>query len=106
MKRAKATPKPAIVTNPPLWANSDAPSLVVAKTVPADVVDEELLFPVEEALAPLADALALAVEFELVLPVALDEAVASVALADLPALEFVAVAEASVAADLPAFVVD
>jgi hypothetical protein len=82
--------------------------LEVAKTVPADVVDEELVFPVAEAFAalPEADALPLAVEFELVLPVALAVAVeeASVA-ADLAALVVESVAEASVAVFFPAFVV-
>lgn len=104
MNTAKATPRPATVTNPPLCANSDGAPLVVALTVPPDVVEEELVLAVDEAFAaPVEEALPLAVELPLVLPVAVALAAASV---DLPALVDAPVAEASVAEDFPAFVVD
>lgn len=78
MNTAKATPRPAIVTNPPLCAKSDGAPLVVALTVPPDVVEEELVLPVDEAFAaPVEEALPLAVEFPLVLPVAVALAAAS-----------------------------
>ncbi len=50
MNTAKATPKPAIVTNPPLCANSDGAPLAVALRGPL-VVLEELVLPVDEAKA-------------------------------------------------------
>lgn len=83
MNTAKTMPRPATVTKPPFCESSAGAPAVVDFTVPPVVVDEEeLVLPVDEALAvPFAvdeAAFPLAVEFDEVFPVAVALVVAPV----------------------------
>jgi len=77
MNTAKAIPRPAIVTNPPPWANNDGAPAILAMTGPEDVVaeDEVPFFPfwVDEAVVETLPEPADLVEFP---PAALPVAVA------------------------------
>jgi len=69
MNTANTIPSPATVTNPPFCESNAGAPAVVDFVVPPVVVDEEFVLPVAEALA-VEDAFPLAVEFDVVLPVA------------------------------------
>lgn len=90
MNTANTMPSPATVTNPPFCdSNAGAPAVVALTAAPEVVdvdVDDEFVSAVAEAFVvapvdeafPLVDAFPLAVEFEVVLPVALAVAAAMV----------------------------